>query len=101
MEVLQHQHTRTSYVAAGATNLHVDVNVIKCMNNNLWVGRSNTNNNHPPPLNQYDLSRYRSVKTVRKSSSSWWWNDPERKRQRRVAKYKLYSAEGRCKHSVK
>lgn len=30
-----------------------------------------------------------------------WWNDPEIKRKRRVAKYKLYSAEGKVKKSLK
>ncbi|KAK7847387.1 hypothetical protein CFP56_006641 [Quercus suber] len=30
-----------------------------------------------------------------------WWNDPESKRKRRVAKYKLYSAEGKIKSSFK
>lgn len=30
-----------------------------------------------------------------------WWNDPEIKRKRRVAKYKLYSAEGRMKTSLR
>lgn len=30
-----------------------------------------------------------------------WWNDPEIKRKRRVAKYKLYSAEGKMKTSLR
>lgn len=97
MEELQNQRSRSSYAAAG-TDLH-DVNV-RTINNNLWVGRSK-NYNNPPPSNYYDPSRYRCVKTVRRSSDTWWWNDPDRKRKRRVAKYKLYAAEGKCKHSVK
>lgn len=28
-----------------------------------------------------------------------WWNDPEMKRKRRVAKYKIYSVEGKMKTS--
>ncbi|KAF5463329.1 hypothetical protein F2P56_019251, partial [Juglans regia] len=42
---------------------------------------------------------FRSTKTS--SSSKKWWNDPEMKRRRRVAKYKLYSAEGKIKISLK
>ncbi|QCD98424.1 uncharacterized protein LOC114191125 [Vigna unguiculata] len=38
---------------------------------------------------------------VRKSKSVWWWNEAERKRQRRVARYKFYATEGKIKHSFK
>ncbi|KAK7379187.1 hypothetical protein VNO80_04640 [Phaseolus coccineus] len=38
---------------------------------------------------------------VSKSKSSWWWNEAERKRKRRVGKYKLYGTEAKIKHSFK
>lgn len=34
-------------------------------------------------------------------SEKSWWRDPETRRMRRVARYKLYSAEGRLKASVR
>ncbi|KAL9356004.1 hypothetical protein Peur_049257 [Populus x canadensis] len=46
----------------------------------------------------HDLSR-KHHDVARKSSS--WWNSPETKRKKRVARYKLYAAEGRVKSSVK
>ncbi|KAG7017168.1 hypothetical protein SDJN02_22280, partial [Cucurbita argyrosperma subsp. argyrosperma] len=46
----------------------------------------------------------RVVKTgegSRGGSGNSWWKNPEMKRQRRVAKYKLYTVEGRVKDSIK
>lgn len=40
-------------------------------------------------------------KPAKKSYVGSWWNDPEMKRKRRVAKYKLYAAEGKVKSSFK
>ncbi|XP_022151002.1 uncharacterized protein LOC111019023 [Momordica charantia] len=36
-----------------------------------------------------------------KSSVKSWWKNPEMKRRRRVAKYKLYTVEGKVKNSIK
>ncbi|RDY07892.1 hypothetical protein CR513_07938, partial [Mucuna pruriens] len=41
------------------------------------------------------------LQMVTKPKNTSWWNDPEKKRKRRVAKYKLYAAEGKLKHSLK
>ncbi|KAJ1417170.1 hypothetical protein SESBI_16863 [Sesbania bispinosa] len=88
MVELRHQQVRYS---------NNDVNV-RSIDNNLWVWRSrNAASNWYSP---YEASS-RGKKTVNKAKSTWWWNDPERKRQRRVAKYKLYATEGKFKHSVK
>ncbi|KAK7397128.1 hypothetical protein VNO78_18295 [Psophocarpus tetragonolobus] len=62
------------------------------------VGRSNTN---PSSLCVYEPPGERVQMAVTKSNSTWWWNDAERKRKRRVAKYKLYAAEGKLKRSFK
>ncbi|KAE9593714.1 hypothetical protein Lalb_Chr18g0046031 [Lupinus albus] len=47
------------------------------------------------------MNDVQSSKVVKKSKDSSWWNDPERKRKRRVTKYKFYAAEGRFKYSIK
>eukprot|EP00249_Psilotum_nudum_P026705 c33255_g1_i1 orf=108-311(-) len=45
---------------------------------------------------------YDSAKQLKsKSLKSWSFNDPEVKRKRRVASYKLYTAEGRMKLSLR
>lgn len=63
----------------------------------LNVGRS-----QGPSMDPYSPRKHRAVKSKStKMSSKKWWNDPEMKRRRRVAKYKLYSAEGKIKISLK
>ena len=90
---------QSQIVKSGDTNLN-DGNVTNINNTNLWAGRSvnspslySTNYNYDEPRREYS-----AVKTKKITS---WWNDPERKRKRRVASYKLYAAEGKFKHSVK
>lgn len=46
-------------------------------------------------LYSYEPARERNAK------STWWWNEAERKRKRRVAKYKFYATEGKIKRSLK
>ncbi|KAM7279198.1 hypothetical protein ACFE04_006332 [Oxalis oulophora] len=70
------------------------------------------------PSYDYELESGRDPKSLKKrlpptvykkrkdSSSSHsslksWWNDPETKRKKRVAKYKLYAMEGKVKSSLK
>lgn len=89
MEGLQHQLGQSA-----GTNLH-DTNARN--NKNLSVGRSFNSPSLHSNYNYY-TSRERSVV---KTKSTSWWNDPERKRKRRVANYKFYTAEGKFKHSVK
>merc|ERR1712183_806554 len=76
-------------------NLEI-VTVRNLSENKMYLGRSS----YPSPM------RYHTgpVKPRKKASSlavKKWWNDPEMKRRRRVAKYKLYSAEGKLKSSLK
>ncbi|KAG4916807.1 hypothetical protein JHK87_054364 [Glycine soja] len=95
MEGIQHHYARS------CSYLH-EVNV-KSMNNDnkMWVARSTTT---PSALYSNEVAsgeRYGPQMAVTKPSSTWWWNEAERKRKRRVFKYKLYAAEGKLKHSVK
>lgn len=100
MEGIQHHYARS------CSYLH-EVNV-KSMNNNnnkmcMWVARSTTT---PPSAlysNELASSRecYGPQMAVTKPKNTWRWNEAERKRRRRVAKYKFYAAEGKLKHSVK
>ncbi|XP_057718156.1 uncharacterized protein LOC130932760 [Arachis stenosperma] len=58
------------------------------------------------PTSSWDLYQEPSYSTrtkaaAKETKSTWWWNDAERKRKRRVAKYKLYATEGKFKHSIK
>ncbi|KAH1195846.1 hypothetical protein GmHk_19G056257 [Glycine max] len=95
MEGIQHHYARS------CSYLH-KVNV-KSMNNDnkMWVARSTTT---PSALYSNEVAsgeHYGPQMAVTKPSSTWWWNEAERKRKRRVFKYKLYAAEGKLKHSVK
>ncbi|KAG2694676.1 hypothetical protein I3760_08G155800 [Carya illinoinensis] len=63
--------------------------------NQISVGRSRR-----PSVDPYSPRTHQAVRST-KTSSKKWWNDPEMKRRRRVAKYKLYSAEGKMKISLK
>lgn len=105
MEVLQYQLGRSA-----GTNLH-DANVRSIGNTKLWVGRSVNSPSLYSNYNYYETSRERSLvknyetlrerSVVKKKKSMSWWNDPERKRKRRVARYKFYGTEGKLKRSLK
>ncbi|KAK7337699.1 hypothetical protein VNO77_18284 [Canavalia gladiata] len=94
MEGLQHHHARSS------SYLH-DVRKKNVNNNQMVVGRSMSKSMNTSSLYYCESSQERCVQVGSKSRNTGWWNDPERKRKRRVAKYKLYSAEGKIKHSLK
>lgn len=53
--------------------------------------------------NDLSLAKKRSVKPKSDSSEAVksWWKDPESKRKRRVAMYKVYTLEGKIKGSIK
>ncbi|KAL0719895.1 hypothetical protein Bca4012_069219 [Brassica carinata] len=73
----------------------------------IYVVRESKRNRSPMTSDLWRKISYKDmpVKSRRTSSHSktlkGWWNDPEIKRKRRVAKYKLYSAEGKVKKSLK
>lgn len=70
------------------------VSVKNLSENQMFVGRSSL-----PPLDPYPIKQQTVDKPT--ETKNTWWNDPEMKRKRRVAKYKLYSAEGKIKISLK
>ncbi|KAL9332456.1 hypothetical protein ACSQ67_002066 [Phaseolus vulgaris] len=66
------------------------------------VNRKNTKDNKMMGSYSYESPRSGGGNmAVSKSKSSWWWNEAERKRKRRVTKYKLYATEAKIKHSFK
>ncbi|KAI4364655.1 hypothetical protein MLD38_020715 [Melastoma candidum] len=100
--------------SATSRSYGVDVTAVKDSNtngNHMFVGKS-----RPPPL---DLARVPAKDVItaaaagtakkkknKKATTSLFlsaalWTDPEMKRKRRVAKYKMYSAEGKIKASIK
>ncbi|CAJ2631746.1 unnamed protein product [Trifolium pratense] len=91
MEGIQFQLARS----AGANVRNVSARSTN--NKNLTVGRSV---NSPSLQSNYNYETPRE-QTVVKTKKPSWWNDPERKRKRRVASYKLYAAEAKFKHSMK
>ena len=81
-------------------NLH-DVNVRTLNGNKMWVVRSETGTSASNYCEACPR-RERNIEIVSKSPRhASWWNDNEAKRKRRVAKYKLYAAEGKLKSSLK
>ena len=46
-------------------------------------------------------ARTKRVSSTKSKSMKLWWKDPEIKRRGRVARYKLYGAEGKVKRSLK
>ncbi|PON67041.1 hypothetical protein PanWU01x14_106230 [Parasponia andersonii] len=68
-------------------------------NRRIYVGWSN----YPLTSSGPSPSKKRVLKAPKSATQSlkWWWNDPEMKRQRRISKYKLYSAEANVKRSFK
>ena len=93
MEEPQFQHVKSFYSAD--SNLY-DVNVRAINENKMSIGMRTSST-----WDSFEPSPPRRLKVVTKSKNTWWWNDPERKRKRRVAKYKLYATEGKIKRSVK
>jgi hypothetical protein len=89
MEGFHYQLARSA-----GTNLQ---NARSANNKNLSIGRSVNSPSLHSNYN-YEMPRERAVVKTKKIS---WWNDPERKRKRRVANYKLYATEAKFKHSVK
>lgn len=47
------------------------------------------------------VNRLSQVASSSPAKSSWGFNDPEMKRKKRIAKYKVYTIEGRFKASVR
>ncbi|CAK7340574.1 unnamed protein product [Dovyalis caffra] len=56
---------------------------------------------HAKSCPSYDFSRKHNVSKKSSSSATSWWNSPETKRKKRVARYKLYTVEGKVKSSLK
>ncbi|KAG7630177.1 hypothetical protein ISN44_As03g005430 [Arabidopsis suecica] len=73
----------------------------------IYVVRESRRNQSPIKTDIWRKMSYKDmlVRARRSSSHSTlfkgWWNDPEIKRKRRVAKYKLYSAEGKMKITLR
>lgn len=96
-----------SHAGAGCWNLDM-VNARRLSENRtMYMGRSHLHPSWAPyPMNtrQHDIQlRIGGKKSKERSSkpSKLWWNDPELKRRGRVARYKLYGAEGKIKRSLK
>lgn len=60
-----------------------------------------TYNLPPPPGSAGRNSIPKSCYYEDSSSSSWGFSDPEMKRKKRIVSYKVYSAEGKMKASVR
>ncbi|MED6193102.1 hypothetical protein PIB30_015986 [Stylosanthes scabra] len=86
---------------------HNDMSNVKGLNNNnndnkMWLSSVNrAPTSSWDPYNHHEPTRAKAVVAAKETKSTWWWNDAERKRKRRVAKYKLYATEGKFKHSIK
>ncbi|KAF8038872.1 hypothetical protein BT93_B1428 [Corymbia citriodora subsp. variegata] len=63
--------------------------------NQMYVAKSR------PRTLEYASPPHRPDEVKEPAIKASWWNDPEKKRKRRVARYKLYSVEGRFKASFK
>ncbi|KAI4346034.1 hypothetical protein L6164_013117 [Bauhinia variegata] len=70
--------------------------------NGLWMGRSSPSfEPKPKSSSPRKKERFAKVNDPSWTSDNTWWNDPEAKRKRRVAKYKLYGTQSKIKHSLK
>ncbi|KAL9290435.1 hypothetical protein AtEden1_Chr3g0161871 [Arabidopsis thaliana] len=73
----------------------------------IYVVRESRRNRSPIKTDIWRKMSYKDMPVRPRRSSSHstlfkgWWNDPEIKRKRRVAKYKLYSAEGKMKITLR
>ncbi|XP_077250787.1 uncharacterized protein LOC143890109 [Tasmannia lanceolata] len=63
--------------------------------NQIYVSEPSRSNPDPP------RARTKANKAVSSSSKSWSFNDPEMKRRKRVASYKIYAVEGKVKASFR
>ncbi|WZZ29967.1 hypothetical protein YC2023_013368 [Brassica napus] len=107
MQDLQSPNIRSYKSYEGDPNLQlvdpVDLKPVR----EIYVVRESKRNRSPMTSDLWRKISYKDmpVKSRRPPSHSktfkGWWNDPEIKRKRRVAKYKLYSAEGKVKKSLK
>ncbi|KAF8089660.1 hypothetical protein N665_0500s0025 [Sinapis alba] len=107
MEDLQSPRIRSYQSYEGDRNLQlVDPADLKPVRG-IYVVRESKRNRSPMTSDLWRKVSYKDVpvKSRRPPSHSktlkGWWNDPEIKRKRRVAKYKLYSAEGKVKKSLR
>ncbi|XP_048626177.1 uncharacterized protein LOC125593864 [Brassica napus] len=107
MQDLQSPNIRSYKSYEGGRNLQlVDPADLKPVRG-IYVVRELKRNRSPMTSDPWRKISYKDmpVKSRRPPSHSktlkGWWNDPEIKRKRRVAKYKLYSAEGKVKKSLK
>ncbi|KAJ1385609.1 hypothetical protein SESBI_41573 [Sesbania bispinosa] len=105
MEELQHRQPHSLYGATGVTNLH-DMNYVTTLNDNaMWVerrrGRTSPYCSHYEPYPRKERRHSTEMESESSPPHKSWWKDNEMKRKRRVAKYKLYAAEGRLKTSLK
>ncbi|KFK37980.1 hypothetical protein AALP_AA3G054700 [Arabis alpina] len=107
MEDFQSPRIRSYKSYEGDRNLqlveHVDLRSVK----GIYVVREPKRTRVPMSSDLWRKVSYKDLPVRPRRSSSrstslkGWWNDPEIKRKRRVAKYKLYSAEGRMKQSLR
>ncbi|GMY21852.1 hypothetical protein FCV25MIE_17093 [Fagus crenata] len=91
------EETRYRSYGGGGRDLEI-VTVRNLSENKLYVG-GRSRPSFDPSL--YHMSKSRTSSKPSPLAVKKWWNDPERKRKRRVAKYKLYGTEGKLKSSIK
>ncbi|KAM3752509.1 hypothetical protein ACB098_03G024400 [Castanea mollissima] len=93
------EHSRYRSNGTGGRNLEI-VTARNLAENKIYVGGRSRPPFDPRMIN-YNGTSKKSSRTSSTLTLKKWWNDPESKRKRRVAKYKLYSAEGKIKSSFK
>ncbi|KAA0032381.1 hypothetical protein E5676_scaffold1159G00320 [Cucumis melo var. makuwa] len=83
----------------GDRNLKI-IDVRKLSENKMHLNQSRRHSTIDP-----SSMKPRAIKTTSESSKAstvkLWWKNSEMKRRRRVAKYKLYTVEGRVKESIR
>lgn len=84
------------YRSYGADRNVEIVSVKASAENRIFVGGRSRPCSFEYPFSPRKHNAVKATKTSKK-----WWNEPEMKRRRRVAKYKLYNAEGKMKISLK
>ncbi|XP_042518543.1 uncharacterized protein LOC122092284 [Macadamia integrifolia] len=95
-------HFRPSYRTYGGDRKLEIVNGKVFSANQIYVPRSRSPD--PPPYPSRVSKTKKSSSSSSSSSSSiksWSLNDPEMKRRKRVAKYKVYAVEGKVKESFR
>ncbi|TQD70950.1 hypothetical protein C1H46_043518 [Malus baccata] len=104
-----------SYAVGGCRNNLEMVNVRRLSENRtMYMGRPHFHPSWDPnpsmktgQCNDLQLriggmkARTKRVSSTKSKSMKLWWKDPEIKRRGRVARYKLYGAEGKVKRSLK